>query len=46
MGNEGIPNVSRKEIMLGIVETLYNSNAINDETYKEVKKTIQREVKS
>lgn len=36
---------TKKEIMLGLVEVLYNSGSINDTTYIEVKKAIRREVK-
>lgn len=36
--------ISRKEIMLSLVEVLYNSSSINDATYAEVKRAINREV--
>lgn len=36
---------TKKEIMLGLVEVLYNSGSINDTTYIEVKKAIRREVR-
>ena len=36
---------TKKEIMLSLVEVLYNSNNINETTYIEVKRAIKREVK-
>lgn len=34
----------KKDIMLGLIEILYKSNTINEETYISVKRVIKQEV--
>ena len=34
----------KKDIMLGLIEILYKSNSINEETYISVKRVIKQEV--
>ena len=35
-------NIGKKELILSIVEVLYNSSSINDATYIEVKRAINK----
>lgn len=35
----------KKAILLGLIEMLYKSNNINEETYKSTKRAIKQEVK-
>ena len=37
--------ISRQQVMLGLVEALYNSGSINEETYIKTKRSIKKEVK-